>query len=398
MSDEERARLIDQADALRADLARCERCVRFKRRRRTPLTKSIYLSTFCSDVYEVYDEDDEIADYMLEFVKFARAKANPAAKFTTMSNDVLHLVLRRFKTLVGVKQLVAISTVNKQMRDAVRNPMVWQTVDLSAYKTSLTDKVLYSLVQDDDAFTCVKKLRLRDCSRLTDRSVLKVLRKCCKTVEFIDLGGCERLTQETLSFIMHECKELTALNIAGCSGMPAKFFYDNFFALPENLVKIRIDGVRGLHGRVDEDDVLALAESVRAFTAEYESRLRGDAARINDWEARFNAPYASDVLLNAEFIKDVSSHVARWKRGESAACDHAHSIQHVGTRRSDPILTLFPDCGHVSCVDCALSERRHMRVVDGEYIYPCVMCHEPMPAPGGFEVVVRSDGIRPRNE
>ena len=45
----------------------------------------------------MYEQDDEIADYVLEFIKFARVKARPAANFTTMPNDVLHLVLRHFR-------------------------------------------------------------------------------------------------------------------------------------------------------------------------------------------------------------------------------------------------------------------------------------------------------------
>jgi len=361
LSAEERARLDDQADALREELECLE-----------------------GEVYDVYEQDDEIAVYVLEFIKFARAKARPTANFTTMPNDVLHLVLRHFRK--EAKQLIAMSTVNKQMRDAVRNPIVWQSVDLRAYKSSITDKILYSIVQDDDAFSCVKRLYLRDCSQLTDRSVLKVLRKCYTTIEYIDLEGCERLTEETLRFIMHECKQLIALNVRGCSGVSAKYIFDNFFALPDDLVRIKVNDTRGIHGRVDQDDFLKLAESVEEFTAKYKERI-GDAAKVQEWEARLNSQ--SDVLRVAEFIKETSQHVSRWKRGESAACDHAHTIQLVGSRRADPILTLFPECGHVSCVDCTLNERRHMRLIDGEYIYPCGMCHEPMPSPGGFEVVVR---------
>jgi hypothetical protein len=384
LSAEERARLDDQADALREELECLEGCVRFKRRRPTPSTKCVYFFASRSEVYDVYEQDDEIAVYVLEFIKFARAKARPTANFTTMPNDVLHLVLRHFRK--EAKQLIAMSTVNKQMRDAVRNPIVWQSVDLRAYKSSITDKILYSIVQDDDAFSCVKRLYLRDCSQLTDRSVLKVLRKCYTTIEYIDLEGCERLTEETLRFIMHECKQLIALNVRGCSGVSAKYIFDNFFALPDDLVRIKVNDTRGIHGRVDQDDFLKLAESVEEFTAKYKERI-GDAAKVQEWEARLNSE--SDVLRVAEFIKETSQHVSRWKRGESAACDHAHTIQLVGSRRADPILTLFPECGHVSCVDCTLNERRHMRLIDGEYIYPCGMCHEPMPSPGGFEVVVR---------
>ena len=69
----------------------------------------------------------------------------------------------------------------------------------------MTNKVLYGIVKDDNAFASIEVLNLSGCSQLTDLSVLKVLNKCHHTIREIDLSGCELLTLETAEYIGFHC-------------------------------------------------------------------------------------------------------------------------------------------------------------------------------------------------
>jgi len=338
---------------------------------------------------------DAVWESLLSYITFARAKSIPTAKFANLSNDVLHLALRAFLEVGSIKELLAMSSVNKQMRDAIRNPMVWRTLDLREYKSSITDRNLSGIVRDDDAFTCLENLNMQGCLRLTDRSVLKVLRKCHTSVRHIDLTGCENLTTDTLRYIMSECKHVQSLFLNGCSQISAAYFFEHFYESPECLKSVKINKTLGLDGRVDENDFNVLHTAVKGFVDRCEAAF-DDIKSFEAFMEVFEVA-GSDVVEVCHLVIHCGEYLRDWKRGNSvAACDHAHSIQNIGSGRNDPVLTLFPECGHVSCVDCTLSERRNMRVLDGQYTYPCAMCRDPMPAPGGFEIVVRSERQAPR--
>jgi predicted RNA-binding Zn-ribbon protein involved in translation (DUF1610 family) len=54
-------------------------------------------------------------------------------------------------------------------------------------------------------------------------------------------------------------------------------------------------------------------------------------------------------------------------------------------------LNMLPNCGHVLCVECEQKSRVNMvrRHGDTEYVYPCPLCGNDMPNPGGFEITLQ---------
>ena len=131
-----------------------------------------------------------------------------------INEDTLQLILRRIEA-PSPKELLALSLVNKRFRAAIRSPTVWHTLDLSRHAATMTNKVLYGIVKDDNAFASIEVLNLSGCSQLTDLSVLKVLNKCHHTIREIDLSGCELLTLETAEYIGFHCHELERLDLTG---------------------------------------------------------------------------------------------------------------------------------------------------------------------------------------
>jgi predicted RNA-binding Zn-ribbon protein involved in translation (DUF1610 family) len=86
-----------------------------------------------------------------------------------------------------------------------------------------------------------------------------------------------------------------------------------------------------------------------------------------------------------------------WSDGHPvAACDHAMVMQGAtggqqGAGGHHAVLNMLPNCGHVLCVECEQKSRVNMvrRHGDTEYVYPCPLCGNDMPNPGGFEITLQ---------
>ena len=316
---------------------------------------------------------------MLTYLSFVRRKSRKIVTLNDINEDTLQLILRRIE-VPSPKELLALSLVNKRFRAALRSPTVWHTLDLSRHAATITNKVLYGIVKEDDAFASIEVLNLSGCSQLTDLSVLKVLNKCQHSVREINFSGCELLTLETAEYIGFHCDKLEKLNLTGCRRVPTTFLLQNLPIMRPNLKDLRVGGTKHLSGRVDEVDFEDLIEAV----AKYVRWLHSFDGTVFD---------EGDVQDTMELVKVCEKHLDHWRSGNAVAiCDHASELQDNNSS-SAPTCTVFPECGHVMCVDCSAVERRNMMREGGRYVYPCSHCTHPvryMPAPGGFEIVVHS--------
>ena len=316
---------------------------------------------------------------MLTYLSFVRRKSRTMVTLNDINEDTLQLILRRIEA-PSPKELLALSLVNKRFRAAIRSPTVWHTLDLSRHAATMTNKVLYGIVKDDNAFASIEVLNLSGCSQLTDLSVLKVLNKCHHTIREIDLSGCELLTLETAEYIGFHCHELERLDLTGCKRVPTTFLFQNLPIMQLNLKDLRVKGTKHLNGRVDEVDFEDLVDAI----AKYVRWLQSFDGTV------FDKGDVGDVM---ELVNVCEEHLEFWRSGNAVAiCDHASELQN-NDPTSTPMCTIFPECGHVMCVECSAVERRNMMRDGGRYVYPCSHCAHPvrfMPAPGGFEIVVHS--------
>jgi len=319
---------------------------------------------------------------LLKYATFVRRKTRRVVTLNDLDEDTLQLILSKVE-IRSPKELLRLSTVSQRFRKAMRSPTVWRTLDLSLYAATMTNKILYGIVKDDDAFASVEFLNLHGCSRLTDISVLKVLNKCQNSVRVIDLSGCELLTAETVRFIGAKCKMLQKLYLTDCKNIPTTAVFEALQNTTSKVRELRLMGTKHLAGRVDEIDFDDLSNSVEDYL-EWLKSFGG---------AMFDKGDVDEVI---DLMCACEKHLERWRRGNAVAlCEHANDLQGNNARDGDPICTVFPDCGHVMCVDCSASERRNMTNERGRYVYPCPSCANRtpvryMPSPGGFEIVVRS--------
>ena len=90
---------------------------------------------------------------------------------------------------------------------------------------------------------------------------------------------------------------------------------------------------------------------------------------------------AETVLLEAQSVDEF--------RQQVAACDHAMVAQGAMSEHNY-VLNMLPDCGHVICVECEQKSRVNMTRPHGadHYVYPCPVCAQDMPEPGGFTITL----------
>ena len=335
---------------------------------------------------EMEDDDDPCAASLLTYARFIRRKSTAKVTLDDINEDTLHSILSRVD-VESPRELLALSVVSKRFRGALRSSTVWHTLDLKAHGAQMTNKILYGIIKDDDAFASIETLRLAGCVQLTDLSVIKVLNKCRRTVREIDLTGCELLTVETARFIAANCKKVERLYFTNCKRVPTTYVLKSIIQSASSpLVDVRINGTKHLNGRVDEYDFEELLVVIKEYV---------------DWLHSFDGTMfeQGDVDDCVDVALTCEKHLQKWRAavGENAVtlCDHASDLQDNVERRKDRVCTLFPDCGHVQCVECQDKERRNMFRNNGAYVYPCPGClnRSPlrcMPAPGGFEIAVHA--------
>lgn len=91
-----------------------------------------------------------------------------------------------------------------------------------------------------------------------------------------------------------------------------------------------------------------------------------------------------------EYVNECHGRLAAWGEGHQvAACDHAMVAQGAMSEHNY-VLNMLPDCGHVICVECEQKSRVNMTRPHGadHYVYPCPVCAQDMPEPGGFTITL----------
>ena len=365
-------------------------------------------------------------------------------------DDELQLILSKVNATNGSspKQLLALSTVSKRFAKLVRQPAVWRDLDVSSHASFLTDRVLNSIVRDDGAFGMLRSVSLAGCTRVTETEIVTLLNACGNSLERLDISGCTLVKTSTIEHAARTCTNLTLLDLTGCAHvdtLDALKMTDTFWP---KLEEVRLVGTSRLSGRVCQTEFDALADEIasrwnRWREARREGRrqallaaeMEADALKVKLATGREPAGLAE--LLSAEderrrALEDLESDdavaleeelhidhaecdcgpavsleampalvrkcrrwVEAWQEGHPvSACDHALVMQGaMGEQAGLATLNLFPNCGHVMCEVCEQKERVNMqrRPVEGgefEYVYPCRLCNQDMPNPGGFEITL----------
>ena len=88
----------------------------------------------------------------------------------------------------------------------MRQPGVWQTLDMSAHASFLTDRLLLSIVRGDGAFANVRRVCLAGCNRLTDSAVCRLLDVCGENLECLELSDCTLISTSTIEHAARVCR------------------------------------------------------------------------------------------------------------------------------------------------------------------------------------------------
>ena len=236
-------------------------------------------------------ESNPELDTLRSYIAFALEKAScQQVGLCDLLDDELQLILSHVAEANGSpKQLLALSAVSTRFRKLVRQPGVWQTLDMSAHASFLTDRLLLSIVRDDGAFANVQRVCLAGCNRLTDSAVCRLLDVCGENLECLELSDCTLISTSTIEHAARVCRSrkdgkscLVFLDLAGCSNVDTldalRLTETNF----ESLREIRLMGTSRLNGRVPQDEFVELARELEARRARWRDgigRRREDAVR-----------------------------------------------------------------------------------------------------------------------
>ena len=113
------------------------------------------------------DGNEPTVALLLAYTSFVRRKARTVVTMNDIDEDTLQLILRKMQ-IESPKELLSLAIVNQRFRKALRSSTVWHTLDLSCHSSTMTNKILYAVVKDDDAFAAIETLNLSGCSQLTD--------------------------------------------------------------------------------------------------------------------------------------------------------------------------------------------------------------------------------------
>ena len=236
-------------------------------------------------------ESNPELDSLRSYIAFALEKAScQQVKLCDLLDDELQLILSRVAEASGSpKQLLALSAVSTRFRKLVRQPGVWQTLDMSTHASFLTDRLLLSILRGDGAFANLKRVCLANCNRLTDSAVCALLDVCGENLEDLALSGCTLLNTSTIEHAARVCvsrkdgkSRLLYLDLSGCANVDTlealRLTETNF----ETLREISLMGTSRLNGRVPQDKFTELAKELEARRARWRGALknaREDAAR-----------------------------------------------------------------------------------------------------------------------
>lgn len=75
----------------------------------------------------------------------------------------------------------------------------------------VSDQVVMAFVQDHPKITVLEI----SCATITDESIYTIS-KYCRSLEELDISGCEQISEEGIRFLAQECKHIRYINIKDC--------------------------------------------------------------------------------------------------------------------------------------------------------------------------------------
>jgi len=367
-------------------------------------------------------------------------------------DDELEVILGKVATkLRSPKQLMALSALSRRFRRLVRQPAVWRELDVSQHRAYMTDSLLLrQIVRNDGAFSLLRRVNFGGCTRVTDAAIRKVLALSGKTLTHLYLEGCALLTTELARYAATACPNLEVLDLTACASVDTLEVLRLSDEDWPKMRELELMDTGALAGRTPQETFerlrAALAARRERFAeqkkAEAEAAERaaeeflpfggavgdrvgasdaanapssdagpaGDAPGTAPAAAATGAPEGSgaaepeaEATLLAcrrgpalcmdelcEYVNEVHGRLAAWGEGQQvAACDHAMVAQGAMSEHNY-VLNMLPDCGHVICVECEQKSRVNMTRPHGadHYVYPCPVCAQDMPEPGGFTITL----------
>ena len=312
--------------------------------------------------------------------------------------------------------------------------------------------LLRQIVRNDGAFSLLRRVNFSGCTRVTDAAIRKVLALSGKTLTHLYLEGCALLTTELVRYAATACPNLEVLDLTACASvdtlevlrlsdedwprlrelelmdtgaLAGRVPQETFERLHATLVARRErfaeqkkaeaeaaeraadDAFLPIGGAVPtasaqtpdapSDDATAsgdtVAETAPAADGTAAAPASGDPEPDPEPEAAHLACRRGPALCMdemCEYVNEVHNRLVAWGEGHQvAACDHAMVAQGAMSEHNY-VLNMLPDCGHVICVECEQKSRVNMTRPHGadHYVYPCPVCAQDMPDPGGFTIML----------
>lgn len=357
---------------------------------------------------------------LLRYVQFALYRAKPTTNIGELRDDEVCKALEKVVKTHGVRFVLSLSTVSKQFQRCIRSPLVWKSNFNLSTETGISDRNLLEILKEDDAMSLCKNIRLDGCRFLTQRSILKLLKRAGKSIETLSMVNVAGVTDAVMQFIWENCPNIHTLDVRYCENLDANLTLLN----PHSHMRVlRLYGCRNLRGRVPLNHFLNLVVTLENFHEEEDNKIEKIAGiRLHELKAKNDGVVVyrrDDETVTEEqrkiareveaehacaidverLIFSTRDKVQKWQSNDFvgiAACEHAAAVQH-GNPLAVNVLTLMPRCGHVMCDRCELDARRHMVTHardngPNSYSYPCPACNIPMPPPGGFSIeLLRND-------
>lgn len=358
---------------------------------------------------------------LLRYVQFALYRAKPTTNIGELRDDEVCKALEKVVKTHGVRFVLSLSTVSKQFQRCIRSPLVWKSNFNLSTETGISDRNLLEILKEDDAMSLCKNIRLDGCRFLTQRSILKLLKRAGKSIETLSMVNVAGVTDAVMQFIWENCPNIHTLDVRYCENLDANLTLLN----PHSHMRVlRLYGCRNLRGRVPLNHFLNLVVTLENFHEEEDNKIeKNSGIRLHELKAKNDGVVVyrrDDETVTEEqrkiareveaehacaidverLIFSTRDKVQKWQSNDFvgiAACEHAAAVQH-GNPLAVNVLTLMPRCGHVMCDRCELDARRHMVTHardngPNSYSYPCPACNIPMPPPGGFSIELLNNTI-----
>jgi hypothetical protein len=347
----------------------------------------------------------------------------------------LSALSRRFRRLVrqpavwrelDVSQHRAYMTDSLLLRQIVRNDGAFSLLRRVNFNgcTRVTDAAIRKVLALSGK--TLTHLYLEGCALLTTELV-RYAATACPNLQVLDLTACASVdTLEVLRLSDEDWPKMRELELMDTGALAGRVPQETFERLHAALAERR---ERHKEQKKAEEEAAerAAADAFLPFGGDAEgtgaattraNAASDDAAPENASAAATNAPAAAAPASGSdaaeaspseesalvacrrgpalcldelcEYVNECHGRLAAWGEGHQvAACDHAMVAQGAMSEHNY-VLNMLPDCGHVICVECEQKSRVNMTRPHGadHYVYPCPVCAQDMPEPGGFTITL----------